>query len=411
MEAEVIDEAAASHTTGEICPFSDAAPNEDYYSEELWPELPRNDGIGRYRSVWAGHVTEDTFRKEGSSGGVTTWLLAEAMRKGLIDAVVHVHHSQRSEEIFEYQVSHTVSEIRAGAKTRYYSLSYEKALEACLAAHQAIAVVGVPCVIKSIRNLCERDPKLKANVKYLFSLFCGHMKSAQFGESLAWQLGVVRKDIDALDFRLKLPNRKAIDYGFAVTNRLGETISTPMGELVGRRWDGGYHRLKACDFCDDVVGETADVSCGDAWLPEYSQDFRGTNVVIARNRELSEMLEQASETGRLKLDVLQVERAVRSQAGGLRDRRDGLAYRLWLDKKRGLFRPKKRVEPSRKHLGILRKINFRLRRIVRVRSIRSYAFTRRVGSILPYSLEMRFWHNLFVLFTKFEGMISRSYKH
>lgn len=40
---------------------------------------------------------------------------------------------------------------------------------------------------------------------------------------------------------------------------------------------------KACDFCDDVFAETADIALGDAWLPEYVQDGNGTNVVVTRN--------------------------------------------------------------------------------------------------------------------------------
>ena len=37
----------------------------------------------------------------------------------------------------------------------------------------------------------------------------------------------------------------------------------------------------ACEFCDDVVGETADMSVGDAWLPGYVSDWRGTSVVVS----------------------------------------------------------------------------------------------------------------------------------
>lgn len=32
---------------------------------------------------------------------------------------------------------------------------------------------------------------------------------------------------------------------------------------------------RACNYCDDVFAECADVTCMDAWLPEYSQDHRG----------------------------------------------------------------------------------------------------------------------------------------
>ena len=31
-------------------------------------------------------------------------------------------------------------------------------------------------------------------------------------------------------------------------------------------WGMGIFKLGACDYCDDIVGETADISFGDAWL-------------------------------------------------------------------------------------------------------------------------------------------------
>ena len=49
-----------------------------------------------------------------------------------------------------------------------------------------------------------------------------------------------------------------------------------------------WHRLwiwpfkyKACDFCDDVFAETADVVVGDAWIPKYLT--QGNSLVVTRS--------------------------------------------------------------------------------------------------------------------------------
>ena len=50
-------------------------------------------------------------------------------------------------------------------------------------------------------------------------------------------------------------------------------------------------------------------------------------------------------TGKLKLDYIDAEEVARSQESGFRHRRDGLAYRLLITKRRGEWYPPKRVQP------------------------------------------------------------------
>ncbi|MGC9322644.1 MAG: Coenzyme F420 hydrogenase/dehydrogenase, beta subunit C-terminal domain, partial [Kosmotogaceae bacterium] len=62
-------------------------------------------------------------------------------------------------------------------------------------------------------------------------------------------------------------------------------------DFYGYNWGYGFFKYKACDYCDDVVSETADVSVGDAWLPEYVNDSGGTNVVIVRNPVIKKIID------------------------------------------------------------------------------------------------------------------------
>ena len=69
------------------------------------------------------------------------------------------------------------------------------------------------------------------------------------------------------------------------------------------------------------------------------------------------MLEAARVDGRLELEPVDADFIARTQAAGLRHRRDGLAYRLtW---RRGLV-PRKRVEPTA-NLPFRRRLVYRMR--------------------------------------------------
>ena len=45
-----------------------------------------------------------------------------------------------------------------------------------------------------------------------------------------------------------------------------------MKNLYCIRWEYGYFKYKACDFCDDIFAECADITVGDAWLSRYKKD-------------------------------------------------------------------------------------------------------------------------------------------
>jgi coenzyme F420-reducing hydrogenase beta subunit len=44
----------------------------------------------------------------------------------------------------------------------------------------------------------------------------------------------------------------------------------------------------ACNSCTDVFAHCADIVIMDAWLPEYTKDYRGHTLVIVRTNELNE---------------------------------------------------------------------------------------------------------------------------
>ena len=103
---------------------------------------------------------------------------------------------------------------------------------------------------------------------------------------------------------------------------------------------------EACNYCDDIVAETADLTIGDAWLPQYSFDWRGKNMVISRNPSLTSILEAAEKNGYVALEKMTASDAADAQAGGFRQRREGLAHRMFKRKLEGLWVPEKRALPD-----------------------------------------------------------------
>lgn len=362
------------------CPFSPAAKNEDYFSLLHYPHAAQsNPSVGRFQTAYVGYVAEEDFRLQGSSGGMVTWVATELLRKGLIDGVAHViatDDPQAEGRYFRYRIAHTEAQIREGAKSRYYPVELSQVLQLIRENKGRYAVVGVPCFIKAISLLREEDPLFRERIKYTLGLFCGHMKSARFVESFAWQMKVLVSDIKRVEFRYKDPSRPANWYNAMLTLRDGRVVNRDWWHLADGDWGSGFFMNNACNYCDDVVAETADISFGDAWVEPYSSDGKGTNVVVVRSPEVETLVAHAIAEGRLKLDSVDGEFVAQTQAAGFRQRREGLAYRLTWSKDG--IKPCKRVAPDAKTPTKQRKKVYRIRYYISAWSHRVFNIARKI---------------------------------
>lgn len=347
-----------------VCPFSDESPNEDHLSERFTESSGgRNELIGGYTGVFAGRVADDEYLLGSSSGGLTSWLAARLTEDGVVDAVINVGRPGPSDhEIFGYAEDKD-PQARERRKSQYYAATMADVLSLVADSDRRYAIIGVPCFIRAARALCVERPELASRIALFIGLVCGHYKTQAFAESLAWQIGISPGELVDVDFRIKRPRGLASDYDFGAKAR-NETgwVRCPTNQLVGSNWGHNLFQPEACNFCDDVVGETADVSFGDAWLPQFVTDPRGTSIVICRNSLIQQIFDQAALSGEIDQYPITAEDVARSQAGGFRHRRSGLALRLADDMAAGLSVPRKRVQPDRRSVGPRRRALLRQRR-------------------------------------------------
>lgn len=337
-----------------VCPFSDSSLNETQIARLVLPteRLEYSEAVGYFIATYAGYVTEPPFRERGSSGGLGSWLLAELLRRKEVDGAVHVKKlsdGTNGQPLFGYAISRTLPEVLQGSKSRYYPIELSTALTQVRSTPGRYVVTGIPCFVKAMRLLCRKDPLLAERISFTVGLVCGHLKSMRFAEMNAWQVGIAPGQLRDVDFRCKLQDRKASDYGvrlLGVCDSRNVDVTKPNQELFGHQWGYGFFKYTACDYCDDVFAETADIVVGDAWLPKYESDSNGTNVLIVRNPALLSLIEEGRAEGRLHLEPLPVSEVEESQAGAIRHRRIGLSYRIHQKQRINQWHPPKRVSPD-----------------------------------------------------------------
>jgi coenzyme F420-reducing hydrogenase beta subunit len=359
------------------CPFSPSARDEDAIAAELFPGTLRDPAIGRYRATYVG-AADPATRSAGSSGGMATWLAAELLRSGTVDGVAHVVPTPASSgRLFAYTVSRSVAAVRVGAKSRYYPIDLQSILREIREVPGRYAVVGIPCFIKAVQLARAEEPVLAERIVATIGLFCGHMKSARLATSFARQLGFAQAEVAAIDYRRKDPERPANWYTAEVCGPGGEARTRDWWHLAEGDWGAGFFMSPACNWCDDVAAECADVALGDAWLEPYSSDGRGTNVVVVRSARMAELIGQGMAEGRLELAAVDADFVRRTQAAGFRQRREGLGWRLarnWLP-----VIPRKRVAPDAA-IPLRRRAIYALRMSISRWSVRVHRVAEQIGA-------------------------------
>lgn len=312
-----------------VCPFNpkpdDKVKTENEISELFLTQANnQHDKIGRYINTYAGYSVE--HRLTSSSGGIATYTLTELMRRGEVQHVISVKNGQATKH-YQYTIISSIDELADAAKTKYYPVTLADVLKDIAKLNGKVAIVGVACFVKAIRLAQVYDPSFNDKVGFIIGIICGGVKSAFFAEYLASKTGVSVKDFSQPEFRIKDHNSTAADYAYGCLDKNNNQKTIKMRN-VGDMWGTGLFKANACDYCDDVTTELADLSVGDAWLEPYVRDGRGHNVLVTRSLLADDIIKSGFINGALVIEELSENMFLASQQGSYNHRHDGLLYRI-----------------------------------------------------------------------------------
>lgn len=356
-----------------VCPFNPFPDKEVRTENEIagvfLKDAPnRHQKVGRYYNTYVGYSNK--YRLTSSSGGIATYLIDELLNKKIVDAVITVKEGENS--FYEYSVVRSTDELLSTSKTRYFPVTLATVLGQLKNSNERFAVVGIACFIKSVRLLQIYHPELKERIKFTIGIICGGIKSRFFAEYLAGKAGVANNHFTQPQFRIKDHHSTASDYSFGCKDEEG-VLHTIKMRKVGDMWGSGMFKNNACDFCDDVTTELADISLGDAWLNPYNQDGNGTNVMVTRSKLAEKLINEGITEKKLSVEHLDFNQFLSSQQGSFNHRQKALGFRIKLAKKKGLSIPPKRHDQEKISLDF--KLVQKQRMVVRKQSLIQWPIT------------------------------------
>ncbi|MFZ4702684.1 MAG: Coenzyme F420 hydrogenase/dehydrogenase, beta subunit C-terminal domain, partial [Candidatus Methylumidiphilus sp.] len=372
-----------------VCPFSNTADNESTIADGLYKQTCSSfdQRLGYYSNLYAGYSGE--FRQYGSSGGIVTWLLAELLNRGLVDKVIRVGPSSDGGMYFGYEVVSDAESLKKGSTSFYYPVTMQTVLAYVKENPGRYAITAVPCFHKALRLLKKVEPTLRERIVFQVGIVCGQMKTSLYLDYLL-TLSKANGEVVSACFRRKNEAGRADQYFFEATFKSPqsgqvETVTVP-NRKIGVNWGMGLFKPKACDFCDDVFAENADIAVMDGWLDRYVNDGKGTSLVVVRNQQINDLLSSLLDDPTSLLEPISAEDVVKSQQGGLNHRRKGLRYRLFLARKS--WYPNKRLNASNRQTPVF-KFEQRLRILLRRLSGSALLVQKRIGNgLFTYNMIM-----------------------
>lgn len=353
-----------------VCPFN-PEPTEAVKDETAIANIFLTDKteiyekLGRVIGIYAAH--SNAFRDTSSSGGIATYVFDQLLDRDIVDHVFSVRSIEGSDTQYQYQVASNKDELRKSSKTKYYPVTLATILPELERIEGKVAIVGVACFVKAIRLAQHRDPKLKEKIKFVAGIICGGVKSTFFTEYLASKAGVLNTNIKEPEYRIKDASSTASDYSFGCLDISTNDRKRIKMREVGDMWGTGLFKANACDFCDDVVTELADISLGDAWFEPYSQDGKGTSVIITRTPLAESLIQDGILNSELHIEPISPDTILASQQGSYNHRHDGLYVRLQEAKKKGVKISDKRYGKNKISFDLI--LLQKLRRITRRKSL------------------------------------------
>jgi coenzyme F420 hydrogenase subunit beta len=258
-----------------VCPVSGEGKGA-YNAETFHP--------GTVLRAFAGHATDVQLWAAAASGGFVSALIAYLLRTNSVDGAIVVGADPSDATKGKFRIVTSAEELQATASSIYsvVPLRAELAQAISNSGGKRFVFVGRPCQTKALARAMRTYPALRESITLSISVFCAWSFSKRGVDYLLSLCGV--RDRGALT---AIRYRDGVWPG-AFTASVGKSVKA-LPLTNPRHFRGLYYFPitsgfipRACRNCADVLGDSADISVGDAWNLGLEPGKHGYSLAIVR---------------------------------------------------------------------------------------------------------------------------------
>jgi coenzyme F420 hydrogenase subunit beta len=300
--------------------------NFEELSLQVFNEPYNGNSVGNYVSCYVGYSTDDKIRFDSASGGLITQLLIFALENNIIDGVITTRMRKNSPLETEPFIARTKEEIIEASKSKYCPVAANICLKEILKENGRFAVVGLPCHIHGIRKAEQVNKELKKKIILKFGLLCSHTVDFEGTRFIVNKMGFKENEIASITYRGEgWPGLMSIKTKAGISSRLPLVGSWHAYWIV---FSSFFFTPMRCTMCPDQAAELADISFGDAWLPEFKDEKKGMSIIVSRTAIGENLITQARAEKNVYLTRVGIEKVEQSQRVNLKIKKNDLSFRL-----------------------------------------------------------------------------------
>lgn len=285
--------------------------------------------IGEYLDCYRGYAKLESVRAGASSGGLIPAILALLLQKQVINGALVVRMKKDNPLEAEPFIARTMEEIMEATGSKYCPVATNVMLYYIIEHPGKYAIVGLPCQIQAIRQAQRRLDVIKSRVVLTLGLFCNHTPSFNATEYLLRQMRVNPSDLVELKYRV----------GWA--NCASASIINGEIRKIKNYWYLGFGSLfcpTSCSLCKEHTSETADISFGDAWLPEIDRSSLGESIAVVRTDVGRSILSSVTDADAINLKPVSADKVIESQKKSLIEKKIWVNGRICLASRLGIIK-------------------------------------------------------------------------
>ncbi|MCX8170691.1 MAG: Coenzyme F420 hydrogenase/dehydrogenase, beta subunit C-terminal domain [Candidatus Bathyarchaeota archaeon] len=271
--------------------------------------LPKNiesQLIGSFIYCYLGCSEDKHVRWAASSGGAVTSILMFMLKEKMIDGALVVKMEGLKPRPF---IARSPEDLIIAMGSKYLPVSITSNLRELLEYEGRYAVVGLPCHIRFLKKVLAGSKGLQERIVLLLGLFCCRVISPPGFKVLLRKLNIREDDVKDFKFRgCGWPGKLHVN----LIN--GRSVSMPFFSYWRPLYSPYFFTPRMCAFCSDMANEEADISFGDAWLPEImKKDSLGSSIIISRTSRAEKILQEAQRKGFIRLAKIGGEKVIEAQ--------------------------------------------------------------------------------------------------
>ncbi len=276
--------------------------------------------IGPALKIMEGHAVDESIRFKASSGGALTAIALYCLEKENFSLVLHSGMDSAEPWKNHAKISRSREELLQHTGSRYLTSSPCESLHLIEESDRPAVFIGKPCDAAAVSKLRKKRPKLDRNLGLVLSFFCAGTPSSRATLDLLKKLDFDLSSLASLYYR-----GNGWPGGFTTVDNSGR-------QTTHLTYRDSWHFLQKyrpfrCHLCPDGLGQTADISCGDAWHRYQSEKKNpGLSLILARNLHGRQILEKAILSGYLNAEESKAGNVIKAQ--GLVERRKEIFGRV-----------------------------------------------------------------------------------